>query len=149
MTTPGQPTSYRPDYPRLARNYCLLGATNQELATFFEVSPRTIDNWIAAHPEFATCVRDGRIRADAEVASRLYERAIGYVQVIERREVCRGVEKVIKSKIHFPPDTNACMFWLCNRQPQKWRLRVDAPGIDSGEMLLAHLQRYRDARILP
>jgi hypothetical protein len=55
----------------------LLGATNEELAQFFEVSPPTIDNWIATHTEFAEAVRDGRLYADAEIASRLYERGIG------------------------------------------------------------------------
>jgi hypothetical protein len=28
MASPGQPTSYRPEYGELAYNYCLLGATN-------------------------------------------------------------------------------------------------------------------------
>ena len=30
-----------------AHNYCLLGATNDELAGFFHVAPSTIDRWIA------------------------------------------------------------------------------------------------------
>ena len=47
-TTPGQPTSYEPQYVELAHNYCLLGATNEVLGDFFDVAPRTIDNWIAA-----------------------------------------------------------------------------------------------------
>jgi hypothetical protein len=28
MATPGQPTSYKPEYCELAHNYCLLGATS-------------------------------------------------------------------------------------------------------------------------
>src|ERR1700741_4897898 len=43
MANSGQPTSYKTEYCAQARNYCRLGATNQELAKFFEVSPRTID----------------------------------------------------------------------------------------------------------
>jgi len=31
MATRGQPTSYKPEYDELARNYCLLGATNEVL----------------------------------------------------------------------------------------------------------------------
>ena len=52
MTTAGRPTAYRPEFCELAHNYCLLGATNPELAGFFDVAPRTIDNWIASHPAF-------------------------------------------------------------------------------------------------
>jgi hypothetical protein len=47
MATPGQPTSYKPEYCELAHNYCLLGATNEVLGDFFGVTSRTIDNWIA------------------------------------------------------------------------------------------------------
>jgi hypothetical protein len=54
MTGAGRPTLYRRELCELARNYCLLGATNADLAGFFDVTTRTIDNWIAAHPEFAT-----------------------------------------------------------------------------------------------
>ena len=52
MTTMGRPTSFHPDMCEQAHNYCLLGATNDELAEFFGVSPSTIDNWIAGHPDF-------------------------------------------------------------------------------------------------
>ena len=48
-----------------------------ELAGFFDVAPRTIDNWIASHPAFAEAVREGRVVADARVARCLYERAVG------------------------------------------------------------------------
>ena len=54
MSITGRPSSYSPDLCELAHNYCLLGATNDELAGFFDVAPRTIDNWIAGQPEFAT-----------------------------------------------------------------------------------------------
>ncbi len=135
MNTPGQPTSYKPEHCVLARNYCLLGATNEELARFFKVSPRTIDNWISTHPAFADAVANGKLFADAEVACRLYERAIGYVQMIERKEVFRGEEKVITTKLHHPPDTNACMFWLRNRQSRKWRHRVEESSTGAEELL--------------
>jgi hypothetical protein len=42
----GRPASYSSDLCELAHGYCLLGATNDALAEFFGVSPRT--NWIAA-----------------------------------------------------------------------------------------------------
>jgi hypothetical protein len=56
MATPGQPTSYKPEYCELGHNYCLLGATNEELGGFFGVMRCTVDNWIATHPDFAKAV---------------------------------------------------------------------------------------------
>ena len=93
MTDPGRPTLYRSDYCELARNYCLLGATNADLAGFFGVTTRTIDNWIATHPEFATAVREARAVADARVARCLYERAVGYEHTVERTVWHLGKER--------------------------------------------------------
>jgi hypothetical protein len=47
MATPGQPKLSNPAYCELARDYCLVGATNEVLADFFGLTRRTIQNWIA------------------------------------------------------------------------------------------------------
>ena len=60
----GRPTLYKPENADIARLACMLGATNEALAERFEVSPRTVDNWIAAIPEFGDAVRQGRLVAD-------------------------------------------------------------------------------------
>ena len=39
------------------------------LGDFFGVARRTIDNWIATHPDFADAVYKGRAVADAVTAS--------------------------------------------------------------------------------
>ena len=78
MPVTGRPTLHRPEYNEQARNHCLLGATNPQLAELFDVSPRTIDSWIASIPEFGEAVRQGRAVANAQVARSLYERAIGF-----------------------------------------------------------------------
>ena len=69
MAAPGQPTSYKPEYDELAHNYCLLGATNEVLAGFFGVTRRTIQNWIATHPDFANAVYRGRAAAAPAVSA--------------------------------------------------------------------------------
>jgi hypothetical protein len=69
MPTPGQPTLYKPEYCELAHNYCLLGATNEVLAGFFGVTRRTIQNWIATHPDFANAVYRGRAAAAPAVSA--------------------------------------------------------------------------------
>jgi hypothetical protein len=68
MATPGQPTAYKSEYCELGHNYCLLGATNKELGSFFGVTRRTVDNWIATHPDFAKAVHGGDAVADAVIA---------------------------------------------------------------------------------
>ena len=102
MISAGRPTLYRRDLCELARNYCLLGATNADLAGFFDVTTRTIDNWIAVHPEFAETVRDARAVADAKVARCLYERAVGYEHTVERTVWHLGKERPVSETVRLP-----------------------------------------------
>ena len=48
----GRPTVYTSENAEIARHACMLGASNETLAERFEVSRRTIDNWIATITEF-------------------------------------------------------------------------------------------------
>jgi len=127
MATPGQPTLYKPEYIELAHNYCLLGATNEVLGDFFGVTSRTIDNWIATHPHFADAVYRGRAAADAVVVRALFERAKGFSHKVTRTTLYRGKEQTVTNTVSYPPDTQACMFWLRNRQREYWRARADTP----------------------
>src|SRR5688500_13594963 len=142
MTTPGRPTDYRQEYCERAHTSCPLGATNAELAGFLDVSPRTIDNWIASHPAFAEAVREGRVVADGRVARCLYERAVGWRGTVERTVLHDGQERTLKNVVQHPPDTRACIFWLRNRRRGAWSEKNGTvPGDDSGgpERLLAEL----------
>jgi hypothetical protein len=140
MTIPGRPTLYRPEYDEEAHDHCLLGATNAGLADLFGVAPRTIDNWIANIPEFAKAVREGRAVADARVARSLYERAVGYRHTVERTVLHRGEERKLTNTVQYPPDTQACIFWLRNRRRENWSVREAArPEEADSETLIAIL----------
>jgi hypothetical protein len=146
MTTAGQPTLYKPEYCGLAHNYCLLGATNEELAAFFEVTRRTVDNWIARHPDFAEAVRTGRVAADARVARCLYDRAVGWQHTVERTVMHCGKARTLTDIVRYPPDVQACIFWLRNRRPEMWRerpVRSDDGSIDPIAELDAAGERAR------
>lgn len=69
-------TDYKPEYAELARNYCLLGALDADLAEFFGVSTRTIIRWKKKQPEFAAAIREGSTHANAKVTGRLYDRCM-------------------------------------------------------------------------
>ena len=151
MTTPGQPTLYKPEYIELAHNYCLLGATNETLADFFGVTRRTIQNWIAIHPDFADAVRKGRVAADAKVVRALFERATGFSGKVTRTTRYRGEKHTITTTVSYPPNTQACVFWLRNRQSEYWQARAEAPpeleviDDDLAAMLDAAGERMRHA----
>jgi hypothetical protein len=138
MPTPGQPTLYKPEYIELAHNYCLLGATNEVLGDFFGVTSRTIDNWIATHPDFADAVRRGRAVADARVVRALFDRACGFSHQVSRTTLYRGKEQTVTNTVSYPPDTQACMFWLRNRQRHYWQAKGEAaPDFAADDMAAA------------
>ena len=130
----GRPTAYRKKYDKLALNYCLLGATDKELADFFEVSERTINAWKAAQPTFLQSIKRGKAQADAEVASRLYERACGYEHPEDKIFQYEGKPVIVPTTKRYPPDTPAASLWLRNRQPAKWRDKQEIE--QSGEPLV-------------
>ena len=122
----GRPTEYREEFANQAEKLCKLGATDKELADFFEVCEATINNWKQNQPGFLESLKRGKIQADAEVASKLFQRAIGYehpetkffVVKVDRDSEEIQTKETIKI---YPPDATAALFWLKNRQPDKWR----------------------------
>lgn len=113
-------TDYLPEYAELARNYCLLGATDIDLAGFFGVTERTLTTWKKRFPDFAAALQSGKTPADARVARSLYDRAIS-------------------------GDVTACIFWLKNRQKHAWRDRheIDHSGkvaVDPIQLLLSQVE---------
>jgi len=119
--SPGRPTKYREEFPEQARKLCLLGATDAELADFFEVNPDTITEWKNVHEEFSVSIKRGKLQADANVADRLYQRALGYEHEDTHVSNYQGVITLTPIKKVHAPDTTAAIFWLKNRQAKQWR----------------------------
>lgn len=128
----GRPTDYREEYNLQVEKLCKLGATDAEIADFFEVEESTINNWKLAHPEFLESIKKGKKIADAEIADSLFQRAKGYshkaVKIFpsggetedEQGNKIKG-PLIVPYIEHYPPDTVAAIFWLKNRQKDKWR----------------------------
>lgn len=129
-----RPSKYKPEYAEQARKLCLLGATDKELAGFFEVNEDTIYEWKKVHPKFSESIKKGKIQADADVADRLYQRAMGYEHPEVHLSSYEGeVTQTPITKV-YAPDPTAAIFWLKNRQRAKWRDKIDqeVSGPDGG-----------------
>lgn len=121
----GRPTSYKKEYAEQAKKLCALGATDAQLADFFEVAISTISLWKVKHPEFSEALKMVKAEADERVEQSLYRRAMGYehdevdIRVIDGKVVQTPIRKF------YPPDTVAAIFWLKNRKKEEWRDRVE------------------------
>lgn len=125
---PMPPAGWRDEYAEEARKLALMRCDDEALAGHFEVSLETFQEWLAAVPQLAEAVRRGRKLADAEVVEAFHRNATGYSH--EETKVLRpagpGEAPVtVTYTKHRPPSTAAGKFWMCNRLPDQWRMKVE------------------------
>lgn len=130
----GRPTKYKPEFAEQAAKLCALGATDAQLADFFEVSVSTINLWKVQHPEFSESIKVPKDEADLRVEQSLYRRAMGYEHDEVDIRVVGG--EVVQTPIrkYYPPDSTALIFWLKNRKPKDWRDKIEHSGPDGGPL---------------
>ncbi len=121
----GRPTGYKPEYVEQAEKLCKLGATDMELADFFNVSERTIYRWSSKFPEFCQALKSGKDVADERVERSLYHKAVGYTYETVKIFNSNGEPLIVPYREHVPPSDTAAIFWLKNRRSDEWRDKRD------------------------
>lgn len=118
----GRPSKYKPEYDAQAAKLCALGATDADIADFFGVTVRTIDNWKSEHEGFFQSLKTAKEIADARVERSLYQRAVGYqtdaVKIFMPANAAEPVYAPYRENVQ--PDTTAAIFWLKNRKKEEW-----------------------------
>lgn len=96
MAERGRKTLFREYMIQEAYKLGILGLTVQEIANIWDVSERVLYRWQNRHLEFSQSLKRGKEEADAAIVQSLFQQA---------------------------KDGNitAIIFWLKNRQPDKWR----------------------------
>jgi len=135
MAKRGRTPSYTPAYCTIAYKFCLLGATNEDLADVFKVSRNTIGNWLARYPELRKAMQDGRDVADADVAHSLHQQSKGFTHPDVKILLIEGEAKEVPYNRYFPPDRQAAIFWLRNRRRKQWREVIEHEHTISDEKL--------------
>ena len=111
-----------PDGLILLEGWARDGATDEELSRKMGINPATLYVWKSKYPEISEALKKGKEVIDIQVENALLKGALGYNCHEERIEESEkdGV-KTIRITKHIPPDTTAGIFWLKNRNPDKWR----------------------------
>lgn len=117
---PGRPSKYLPSMARQARILCLAGWTDEKMAALFDVAVSTLNLWKKEFPEFSEALKAKDV-ADAHVEASLYERACGYSHPDVHVSNYQGAVTLTPITKHYPPDPVSMIFWLKNRQPERWR----------------------------
>jgi hypothetical protein len=132
-----------------------LGLTESQICEAFGFTQRALQYVKAKDETFFHSIREARKISDAKVEVALYERALGYSHQ-EEKIFCNKSGKIVRAATikHYPPDVEACQFWLTNRKAENWKNKND---IDLGKgtidaafsiaRLLAAGRSKKDARI--
>ncbi len=137
----GRPSSYDDRwefYCHLAYTTCAeTGATGHQLAKIMGISVSCYDRWHLNYPEFNRSIRLGRQKWDTEnIQKSLRIKALGreYTEVEYKHIPIKDENGRIIDTQKIPvkettklisPDTGACIFWLCNRNPKEWKRNLD------------------------
>jgi hypothetical protein len=117
----GRKSLFKDEYIEQAYKLCQLGATDVQIAEFFGVTEKTLNNWKHAHPEFLQSLKNAKDDLDARVERSLFERATGYSHPEDKIFNHAGEPLIVPTVKHHAPDVTAQIFWLKNRQPDRWR----------------------------
>lgn len=132
-----RPSKYDPVLCQKAVQLASGGATDEEIADALKISTRTLYRWQAQFPEFCQSLKAGKEPADERIVRSLYHRAAGFEwteqQAFKLKEVSfEGGNRIERERVEIvdvrkqmPPDTTAAIFWLKNRQPERWRDKQD------------------------
>ncbi len=129
-----RPSKFKPEFIAQAEKLCKLGATDMELADFFDVEVRTLYRWKSENEQFCQALKAGKDEADDRVERSLYARANGYEHDEVDIRVVGGAIVQTPIRKYYPPDTTAAIFWLKNRRAAEWRevKAVELTGADGG-----------------
>jgi len=145
----GRPSKYKEIEKQLPAIILLYekGCIDAEVAKAIGICEKTLNNYKNEHPEFLQPIKEAKEIENNKVIDSLLKRAHGFEYTEEHQEGIKQDEydkdgkvigfKVIPSKVKkikkmFPPETAACIFWLCNRDRANWQQRQSMEhGINS------------------
>lgn len=124
-----------------------MGATLEDMARVFDVSQKTIVQWMRRYNEFAQAIREGRDAFTVnKIEQSLVKRALGYsfdeVSIKETQFKVKGedgvarvepiIEKTVTTK-QVAPDVAAIIFYLKNRASVRWKDKQEIVTIEKKE----------------
>ena len=111
------------------------GYSEEEIARRVGLTPREFNVWRHRHKKLRDAIELGRKESDFSVVEAVYKRATGYNVSLKKTHKLKRVDfdpvtgkkireyeelAVADDEDYVPPDLRASIFWLKNRQPERW-----------------------------
>lgn len=125
---------YKPEWCEMAYVACSsMGATDKKLMKLFGISSTRFYELQHAYPEFRAAIIKGKDEYNTQVAEKSLQKKVeGYLSTEVTREINEAGDLVVTKKVkkHVAPSDTAIMYFLNNRNPERWQSRnaVDLNG---------------------
>jgi transcriptional regulator with XRE-family HTH domain len=113
-------------------DWAALGLTREDIAHNMGITRKALYNWCLRSPEIYEAIERGKEPADEIVESNLYKAANGY----DYEEKIKTFDKdgeLVELKVYekkATPNVKAAVWWLRNRQPDKWRQNPEPTKVE-------------------
>lgn len=104
------------------QGWAMSGLTDEQIAMNLDIAVSTIYEYKKKYPEFSEALKKGKDIADAQVVNALFKTATGFTYYEETTNTMGDVVQIQK---YAKPNTTAQIFWLKNRQSDKWRDKTE------------------------
>ena len=121
----GRPSKFTSEVQRQLELMARRGWTDIQMCELIGIDESTLARWKQSKPDFFKSLKDWKDEADHSVERALYERACGYdcpdtkAQWVSDEK--GGHWEYANLRKFYPPDPTSMIFWLKNRQPERWR----------------------------
>ncbi len=147
---------YKSEYAKTARKLCAqCGYIDIQLAEWFDVTEKTINNWKLAHPDFAEALRVGKAETDDLVERATVAGITGYYVMVDEMDRFGNVKPMRK---WVAGNAHAGIKWLNARRPEVYREQKEVKhALSMDEAFLrfldqmeeqAKIERARNARMI-
>jgi hypothetical protein len=117
----GRPSKFDQLNIEMLRKLYVRGFTDLEVCKLLKIDESTLTKWKQNKPDFFTSLKEWKQEADQTVEIALFERAQGYSHPEDKIFQYEGKAIIVPTTKIYPPDPTSMIFWLKNRQPDKWR----------------------------
>jgi len=100
--------------------------SDAKIAEILGVDPTTFSFWKRNNPQFFVTYNMEMYKLNHEVEMAMYKNATGYSHPEIRTATFNGqITDTVEVTKHYPPNERAGIFWLTNRDPERWKREQD------------------------
>jgi DNA-binding transcriptional MerR regulator len=139
---------WKDSYIDTAKKLAMEGQPTGVIAKALGVSRAKLYSWMKEYPALETVINEGRDYFDSKVVEKsLFKRVKGFsVKEVHITKNKDGTTTKKTVKKHYPPDVVACIFWLKNRQPERWK-DVREFTVDAADGLEKRLRAAKERQL--